>query len=372
MPPLPDATGDTTEDTLLGGRVRLRQPVQGLRAGLDAVLLAASIPARPGQTVLEAGCGTGAVFLCLLARVPDLHILAVEREPELAELARHNAAANNVADRVTILTGDVTDPALLQERRVHHACANPPYWPGGGPPPPPPRRPARPRRPAPPRPPPPPARPIWATARHWNSGPPPWPPRWPTRAASPSCCPPAASPKPPWPCMPPAAVAWPCCPAGHAPASPPAACWCRRASTAASRTTCTPASPCMTTRAGARRPTPSSATPPPYRCADRGASPARPAPHPGTPSRTDGPPRIRPAAGTASKFPSAAQAFRLQEAEHRSPHSGTTSGCGPPPVSRAAPRQAAHRLHAARLAICPAPPPGLGLNPRPQEDAQAP
>jgi tRNA1(Val) A37 N6-methylase TrmN6 len=135
MPPLPDAIGDTTEDTLLGGRVRLRQPVQGLRAGLDAVLLAASIPARPGQTVLEAGCGTGAVFLCLLARVPDLRILAVEREPELAELARHNAAVNGMADRVTILAGDITDPSLLEGQRVHHACANPPYWPGGTRPP---------------------------------------------------------------------------------------------------------------------------------------------------------------------------------------------------------------------------------------------
>lgn len=135
MPTRPDATGDTTEDTLLGGRVRLRQPVQGLRAGLDAVLLAASIPARPGQTVLEAGCGTGAVFLCLLARVPDLHVLAVEREPDLADLARHNAAANGVAERVTILTGDITDPALLQGHRAHHACANPPYWPGGTRPP---------------------------------------------------------------------------------------------------------------------------------------------------------------------------------------------------------------------------------------------
>jgi len=42
-----------TEDHLLNGRVALRQPRQGFRAGLDAVLLAAFIPAKPGETVLD-------------------------------------------------------------------------------------------------------------------------------------------------------------------------------------------------------------------------------------------------------------------------------------------------------------------------------
>ena len=41
------APEDFTEDHLLDGRVALRQPRQGFRAGLDAVLLAAFIPAKP-------------------------------------------------------------------------------------------------------------------------------------------------------------------------------------------------------------------------------------------------------------------------------------------------------------------------------------
>ncbi|RKK00775.1 methyltransferase domain-containing protein, partial [Teichococcus wenyumeiae] len=137
-PEIPQAeTADAeTEDTLLAGRVRLRQPRVGLRAGLDAVLLAASIPARPGQVVLEGGCGSGAVFLCLLARVPGLRVLAVEREPALAALARRNAALNGVAEQVTVLEGDIADPALLRgQPRPDHAFANPPYWPGGTAPP---------------------------------------------------------------------------------------------------------------------------------------------------------------------------------------------------------------------------------------------
>src|SRR5690349_2602687 len=103
-----------TEDRLLGGRVRLRQPRLGLRAGLDAVLMAAGVPARPGERVLEAGCGSGAGFLCLAARVPELRILAVEQNPELACLARENAVANGLADRAEVITGDVRDLALAR------------------------------------------------------------------------------------------------------------------------------------------------------------------------------------------------------------------------------------------------------------------
>ncbi|MCK8786632.1 methyltransferase domain-containing protein [Roseomonas sp. NAR14] len=128
-----------TEDTLLGGRVRLRQPRDGLRAGLDAVMLAAAVPARPGERVLEAGCGSGAAFLCLAARVPGLRVTAVERDPVLAALARANAEANGLADRVEVLAGDIGDPALAHalaaSARFDHAFANPPYWPGGTPPP---------------------------------------------------------------------------------------------------------------------------------------------------------------------------------------------------------------------------------------------
>ena len=125
---------DTTEDLLLGGRVRLRQTRHGLRAGLDAVLLAAGIPARPGQVVLEAGCGSGAAFLCLAARVPGLRILAVERDPGLAALARENAAAAGL--EAEVIEGDVRDRALARRLPAcDHAFANPPYWPGGSLPP---------------------------------------------------------------------------------------------------------------------------------------------------------------------------------------------------------------------------------------------
>ena len=63
---------ELTRDAFLGGRLHLWQPVNGYRAGVDPVLLAASVNARAGQAVLELGCGGGTAMLCLGKRVSGL------------------------------------------------------------------------------------------------------------------------------------------------------------------------------------------------------------------------------------------------------------------------------------------------------------
>lgn len=121
------AFDDLTEDGLLGGRIRLLQPRQGFRAAIDPVLLAAFVPARAGQAVLEIGCGTGVAFLCLAARVPGIAVTAVERDAELAALASRNAGLNRV--QATVRAEDCC--ALPALPPMDHAMANPPYWTGG-------------------------------------------------------------------------------------------------------------------------------------------------------------------------------------------------------------------------------------------------
>ncbi len=118
---------EPTYGTLLGGRVRYTQPRSGFRSGIEPVLLAASIPARPGQTVIEAGCGAGAGLLCLHARVPEAILHGIERNADLASLARSNATANGFAAH--IVTGDLLSTHLPA---ADHAFANPPYHPPGG------------------------------------------------------------------------------------------------------------------------------------------------------------------------------------------------------------------------------------------------
>lgn len=119
-------TTDLTEDRLLGGRVTLTQPATGYRAGIEPVLLAASIDAPPGSAVVDLGSGGGAAALCLLARRPDLSILAIESEPAAAALARANAARNDMAGRFTLLEQDV-GAVRAPPLRCAAAMSNPPF-----------------------------------------------------------------------------------------------------------------------------------------------------------------------------------------------------------------------------------------------------
>ena len=75
---------DVTEDLVLGGALRLRQPRHGHRVGHDAVLLAAACPARAGEHVVELGAGVGAAGLAVAARRPDIMVTLVEIDPELS------------------------------------------------------------------------------------------------------------------------------------------------------------------------------------------------------------------------------------------------------------------------------------------------
>ncbi len=98
-----------TEDAFLGGRLRLRQPKRGHRAGHDAILLAAATVARPGDRVADLGAGVGAAGLAVACRVGSVVPVLVEIDPALAELARQNVTANHLAAEVAVL--DVTSGA---------------------------------------------------------------------------------------------------------------------------------------------------------------------------------------------------------------------------------------------------------------------
>jgi tRNA1(Val) A37 N6-methylase TrmN6 len=131
-----DPSGGITEDSLLGGRVKLRQLRQGHRAGTDAVLLAASVLVRDGETAYDLGAGAGAVGLILAARA-SADVVLVEREPVLARLCRENVALNGLGARARVIEADILLPAAeRRERGLLPASAdvvatNPPFLEAG-------------------------------------------------------------------------------------------------------------------------------------------------------------------------------------------------------------------------------------------------
>ena len=129
----PDDT--VSDDAFLGGTLSILQPRNGYRAGLDAVMLAAAVPADQSRPLraLDVGAGVGTVGLCLARRSPFVEVVLLEREPQLAALAAENIARNNLAARVRVVTGVVGAPAAelralgLVEESFGHVIANPPY-----------------------------------------------------------------------------------------------------------------------------------------------------------------------------------------------------------------------------------------------------
>jgi tRNA1(Val) A37 N6-methylase TrmN6 len=124
---------ELTDDAVLGGRLRLKQPAKGHRFGHDAILLAAACPARAGEQVVDLGAGVGAAGLALVARVDGCVVTLVEIEPALAALAAENAQRNGLGARVRAVVLDSAESARafaaagLQPESVARVLMNPPF-----------------------------------------------------------------------------------------------------------------------------------------------------------------------------------------------------------------------------------------------------
>jgi tRNA1(Val) A37 N6-methylase TrmN6 len=124
---------EMTDDAVLNGRLRLRQPRRGHRVGHDAILLAAATAARSGEHAVDLGAGIGAAGLALAARIDGLRVTLVEIDPALAALAAENAQRNGLAGRVTSIALDAGAPARafaaagLKPGSVARVLMNPPF-----------------------------------------------------------------------------------------------------------------------------------------------------------------------------------------------------------------------------------------------------
>jgi tRNA1(Val) A37 N6-methylase TrmN6 len=126
-----DPASEFTEDAFLGGRLRLRQPKSGHRAGHDAMLLAAATSARAGDRVVDFGAGVGAAGLALAKRVAGIELVLVEIDEALARLARGNAVSNAIPAEVILLdvtsAADTFAAAGLAADSVDVVLMNPPF-----------------------------------------------------------------------------------------------------------------------------------------------------------------------------------------------------------------------------------------------------
>ncbi|RUY60288.1 methyltransferase, partial [Mesorhizobium sp. M7A.F.Ca.CA.001.13.1.1] len=108
---VPDTPAHTV-DAFHRGRFWLVQPKQGgHRAGMDAMMLAASVPSSLAGRLADFGAGAGAAGLAVLSRCPAAEAVLVERAPEMAAFAAATLAHPgnaHLSDRASVLVADVT------------------------------------------------------------------------------------------------------------------------------------------------------------------------------------------------------------------------------------------------------------------------
>jgi release factor glutamine methyltransferase len=102
--------------------------------GDGAPLADASTPAASGDSaplrILDLCTGSGCIAVASAVNLPGVRTTAVDLSAEALEIARQNANAHHVADRIRFLAGDLFSP-LGAEETFDFIASNPPYVPDG-------------------------------------------------------------------------------------------------------------------------------------------------------------------------------------------------------------------------------------------------
>lgn len=124
----------TSCDAFLGGKIQIKQPLKGFRAGTDAVFLAASVYGfKKHDHILEVGSGVGTASICLAHRLRDteykIQYTGIDFQADLIDLANENAEMNGLSSVVTFEKADLFHlPKSMRERQFHHILTNPPFY----------------------------------------------------------------------------------------------------------------------------------------------------------------------------------------------------------------------------------------------------
>lgn len=128
-------------DAFYRGRFMVLQPARGgYRSGLDAMLLAATLPESATGSVADIGAGAGVVGLAAACRAERVEVTLVEKSPVMADLARQGLALPENAPyrhRVRVVEADILagragrEAAGLCDGAFQHVLTNPPFYPHG-------------------------------------------------------------------------------------------------------------------------------------------------------------------------------------------------------------------------------------------------
>ena len=124
----------TSANYFLDNKVYVEQPKVGYRSGIDAVLLAMSVGEnQENKTVLDMGCGIGAVSLCIALNNRKSKIIAMDIQESLINMFKKNKEDNNL-DNISMQNVDMFASEFFQNNPdFYNSCdiivSNPPFFP---------------------------------------------------------------------------------------------------------------------------------------------------------------------------------------------------------------------------------------------------
>lgn len=126
-----------TVDAFHRGKFVVVQPgKEGHRSGVDAMILAAAVPAGFDGAVADFGAGAGAAGMATAARCPTARVTLVENDPVMADFARRtighrdNAAFSSrlfIVEADISLSGKARVDSGLCDRSFDYVIMNPPF-----------------------------------------------------------------------------------------------------------------------------------------------------------------------------------------------------------------------------------------------------
>ncbi|WP_208617595.1 class I SAM-dependent methyltransferase [Microbacterium oxydans] len=106
---------------LKNGLIRVENGANGSENGGSSGVVNGDRPSR----VLDLGCGTGALAVSYALAHPEAQVIATDRSAAAVASARATAAANGVAERVTVMHGDAASE--IADASVDVVLLNPPF-----------------------------------------------------------------------------------------------------------------------------------------------------------------------------------------------------------------------------------------------------
>ncbi|MDP3277349.1 MAG: methyltransferase [Deltaproteobacteria bacterium] len=139
------APSEDEERSLLSGEFQILQRRQGHRWSMDDLVTAwvaqdtvrarwpdaLELQNKGSLRFLDMGCGIGSVLLMQAWSMPRSRGVGIEAQAVSAAMAQRSVRFNGVQDRVSVLHGDLRDPAIVQGDRFEIVTGTPPYFRAG-------------------------------------------------------------------------------------------------------------------------------------------------------------------------------------------------------------------------------------------------